>query len=55
MSLASLEEKRKELAHQKEKLLVASKAKAVTMDGVKTQIDNLMKVSDSSAVPSFVD
>lgn len=36
--------KRKELTLQKEELLKESKSKVVTMDGVKSQIDMLVKV-----------
>jgi hypothetical protein len=40
----SLEQRRKELAHEKEELLKLSRTKATTSDSVKAQIETLIKV-----------
>jgi len=40
-----LDKKKKELTQQKEDLLKETKAKLVTIDSVKTQIDTLMKAA----------
>ena len=42
-----LDQRRKELTQQKEDLLKQSKAKSTTMDNVKAQVDQLMKVGFS--------
>ena len=45
-----LDQLHKQLLQRKEELLKESKAKLTTMDGVKTQIDGLMKVRPAIVV-----
>lgn len=47
-AILRLDLKKKELVQQKEELLKESKTKAATMDNVKSQIDTLMKVGDTT-------